>query len=347
MEYKIDWYRTPIDRNRLKQLTVRSDARGLLQSGSFLLIYAATVYLSSFFYARRAWIPMAAVSYLHCAFHGFVGMEAAVHELSHGTPFKSKLLNEFFYLLFSFLTWNSGVHFRASHMKHHQFTVHRGLDKEVVLESTGYGWADFLGWFTFDFKKFGMIVFPTIAHCVGNADRDFFFWDPLFPPGDERRTKMCNWARLVLIGHLILLGIFVYFRLWNMIAVVTFGYFIATFPSKACGIQQHQGLCPNVPDWRVCCHTVEFGPVMGYLYWHMNYHIEHHMFAAVPFYNLRALHDAIAFDSPEPPEGFMTGLKRVFAIKREQRRNPGYCFVPAFPPSAAPPRIPTRRQVST
>jgi fatty acid desaturase len=149
MEDKINWYRTPIDRDRLKKLTVRSDTRGLLQSGNFLFMYAATVYLPFFFFVRRARLPMAVVSYLHCMFHRFVGMEAAVHELSHGTPFKSKWLNEFFCRLFSFLTWNSGVHFRANHMKHHQFTVHRWHDKEVVLEPAGFGWTDFLCWFTF------------------------------------------------------------------------------------------------------------------------------------------------------------------------------------------------------
>ena len=127
MEKKINWYRTPIDKGQLRQLTVRSNIRGLLQSGSILLIYLATVYFSHFFFARRLWIPMAAACYLHCMFHGFVGMEAAAHELSHGTPFKTKWLNEFFYHLFCFLSWNNSVHFRVSHMKHHQFTVHMVL----------------------------------------------------------------------------------------------------------------------------------------------------------------------------------------------------------------------------
>ena len=127
MEKKINWYRTPIDKGQLRQLTVRSNIRGLLQSGSILLIYLATVYFSHFFFARRLWIPMAAACYLHCMFHGFVGMEAAAHELSHGTPFKTKWLNEFFYHLFCFLSWNNSVHFRVSHLKHHQSTVHMVL----------------------------------------------------------------------------------------------------------------------------------------------------------------------------------------------------------------------------
>ncbi|UCG00112.1 MAG: fatty acid desaturase [Spirochaetaceae bacterium] len=129
MKQKIDWYRTPLEQDLLKTLTGKSDLRGLLQAGSFLLIYLGTIYLAYFFFARGMWIPMILASYLHCTFHSFIGTEAAVHELSHGTPFKTRFLNEFFYRLFSFLTWNNYLHFRVSHMLHHQYTVHKGLDK--------------------------------------------------------------------------------------------------------------------------------------------------------------------------------------------------------------------------
>jgi fatty acid desaturase len=139
-----------------------------------------------------------------------------------------------------------------------------------------------------------------------------------------------------------LLGVFIYYQLWVFILVVTFGSFFATLLSRGCVIQQHMGLCPNVPDWRVSCHTVEFDPLMGFLYWHMNYHREHHMFAAVPFYNLRNLHRAIAFDAPLPQKGYLAGVGRILAIQRRQRRNPDYSFVPEFPSAASPPRMRSR-----
>ena len=339
MEKRINWYRTPIDRELLKQLTARSNWRGLLQSVSILLLYALTVFISYYFFARGMWVLMVAASYIHCMFHGFVGMEAAVHELSHGTPFKTKWVNEVFYHLFSFLTWNNGLHFRVSHMKHHQYTAHRGLDKEVVIEPMNFNWVDYVSWFTFDFKKFKMYLFPFIAHLFGKADVDFFHWDPLFPRSDKRRKRMINYARFAVIGHLVLLGVFIYFQLWVLIVVVTFGYFIATFPSRFCVFQQHLGMCPNVPDWRLSTGTVIFGPLTGYLYWHMNYHIEHHMYAAVPFFKLKKLHRNLAYDMPEPPKSLWKGLRRVFAIQKMQRRDPGYCFRPPFGEAAAPPRV--------
>ena len=242
---------------------------------------------------------MIVACYVHAVFHSFVGMEAAVHELSHGTVFASKGLNEFFYRLFSFLSWNNPIHFRISHMRHHQLTVHRGLDEKVIIEPISFSWIDYLSWFTFDFKHFKKIMVPNIAHVFGRADVDFFFWDPLLPKGDRRRRSMCNWARFVVIGQLALLALFIYFQLWVLIFVITFGYFFASFLAKSCGVLQHLGLTPSVPDWRVSCHTVKMNPVVAFLYWQMNYHIEHHMYAAVPFHNLRKLHGAIVYDTPD------------------------------------------------
>ena len=114
-----------------------------------------------------------------------------------------------------------------------------------------------------------------------------------------------------------------------------------TFPSHGCGMQQHLGLHPNVPDWRVSCHTVKFGRFMSYLYWQMNYHVERHMYAAVPFYNLKRLHRAMAFDTLEPLRGYVRGLRRILEIQKKQQVAPTYCFMPEFPETAAPPKMPT------
>jgi fatty acid desaturase len=227
----------------------------------------------------------------------------------------------------------------VSHMLHHHYTVHRGLDKEQVLEPIPFSVLEFASWFVFDYKKFKMIMFPNVAHFFGKADADFFFWDPLLPAGDERRKQMVNWARFMVIGHLVLLGLFIYFQLWILIGVVTLGYFFATFLARGTGIQQHMGLCPNVPDWRVCCHTVRFGPLTAYLYWQMNYHIEHHMFAAVPWFNLPKLHQTVAFDTPKPLKGYWRGVWRILTIQKRQRKDPGYCFRPEFGAAAAPPKF--------
>lgn len=337
MDSRISWYRTPISRAELRALTQRSDRKGLAQAGSFLLVYVALAAAALYFSLDRRWGLMIAACYAHAVFSSFVGMEAAVHELSHGTPFRTKWLNEFFYRLFSFLTWNNCVHFRASHAKHHQYTLHNGLDKEVIVEPDPFTVWDYISWFTFDYKKFKKIMFPNIAHLFGKADSDVFYWDPLFSKGDPRRNEMVAWARFMVIGHAILIAVFIYFELYVLIFIVSMSYFFATFFGHATGMQQHLGLRSNVPDWRVICHSVRFGKLPAYLYWQMNYHTEHHMYAAVPFHNVPRLHRVLAHDVPQSADSFIGGVKRILDIHRRQRAEPSYRFMPAFPETATPP----------
>jgi fatty acid desaturase len=72
----------------------------------------------------------------------------------------------------------------------------------------------------------------------------------------------------------------------------------------------------------------------------MNYHIEHHMYAAVPFFNLPRLHQALAHDTPKPLGSYLQGVRRILQIRDHQRRDPNYTYLPEFPPTAAAPWLP-------
>ena len=335
---RIEWYRTPLDPAELQALTRKSDARGFAQAGGFLLVYLALGSIAFFFFLRRLWVPMVVACYVHSVFFFFMSMAAAVHELSHGTAFKSKKFNDFFYNLFCFLTWNNPVHFRASHAFHHQSTVHRGVDWEVMQGPVAdkLNFKDLLFWFTFDAPWCWHLVRTAVLHSLGRTDADYFFWKPLFEKDDPRRRSMIRWARIILVGHILLAAIFAFFHLWVLVYLVTFGSFFATFLGKFCGALQHTGLSESVPDWRVICHSVEFGPLMRFLYWNMNFHIEHHMFAAVPFHNLPKLHALMAHDYPHPLPSFLRGMRALFVIRREQAKDPSHIHVPDFPATAAP-----------
>ena len=335
----ITWYRTPVDRDVLRELTKKSDARGLLHAGSFLLIYVTTTAVSLYFFLNRMWVPMVIAMYAHSMFHGFIGMGAAVHELSHGTAFKTAWLNEFFYRLFAFLSWNSYFHFKESHRRHHMNTGFDELDREIKPEPIGITKWHVIGWFTFDWAQFKKFIWTNFQHAIGNTDVDFFFWCPLLSRENIKTKKLIAWARFLFIGHIALIAVFVYFELWILIYTVSFGYFFATFPVHGCGIQQHSGLARNVPDWRVIAYTADFGPIMSYLYWNMNYHAEHHMYASVPFYNLPKLHKVLEPDLPIPIHGYLRGLIHVLRTKRLQNADPEYRYMPEFPPTAHPPKL--------
>ena len=69
------------------------------------------------------------------------------------------------------------------------------------------------------------------------------------------------------------------------------------------GQTQHAGLAENVLDHRLNCRTVYMNPINRYIYWNMNYHLEHHMFPLVPYHNLPKLHELVKADMPQPYTG--------------------------------------------
>ena len=84
-------------------------------------------------------------------------------------------------------------------------------------------------------------------------------------------------------------------------------------------------------DFRLCTRTILLGPFVGFLYWHIHYHIEHHMYAAVPCYRLKRLHQAVAHDLPPCSRGLIATWRQIMTILRRQRSEPAYQFVPELP----------------
>jgi len=92
----------------------------------------------------------------------------------------------------------------------------------------------------------------------------------------------------------------------------------------------HAGLRDNVPDFRSCCRTIRLDPFSRFIYWHMNFHTEHHMYAAVPCYNLHRLSRVLAPDMPRP-RGLTEAWKELRAAYRRQRTEPAYQFDTPLP----------------
>jgi fatty acid desaturase len=88
------------------------------------------------------------------------------------------------------------------------------------------------------------------------------------------------------------------------------------------GLTQHAGLDENVLDHRLNSRTVYMNPVFRFLYWNMNYHVEHHMFPMVPYHALPKLHAAIRHDCPPPYHGLLQAYREIIPTLLRQRRDP-------------------------
>ena len=52
----------------------------------------------------------------------------------------------------------------------------------------------------------------------------------------------------------------------------------------------HVGREPENDDFRRCCRTVHLDPFSSFMYWHMEWHVEHHTYAGIPCYRLKRFH---------------------------------------------------------
>ncbi len=142
---------------------------------------------------------------------------------------------------------------------------------------------------------------------------------------------MVRWARIVLIGHAIIVAASVASGYWLVAVVTTAARFYGGWLQWLCNNTQHIGLQDNVPDFRLCCRTVRLNPILQFLYFHMNYHAEHHMYAAVPCYKLGRLRRTIASDMPTASPSLWAAWREIIWILRRQQAEPGYQHIFKLP----------------
>jgi fatty acid desaturase len=111
--------------------------------------------------------------------------------------------------------------------------------------------------------------------------------------------------------HLALCLGFIAFGQPLLIVLVTLGNFFCTLPNRVLAKLQHSGLPLNHDDYRANSRTVILPGWLAFLYWNMNYHIEHHMYPSVPCYNLPQLRNTMKHDLPTPEEGLMHNLQYI------------------------------------
>jgi len=330
---RIAWYKTPLRRETLAALNERSDWRGLAQTLGHLGLIAASGAAAWYAGGRWPWPVFVVLLYVHGTLVNFLG--AAFHELTHQTVFKTRALNAWFLYLVSWLVWANPFWYWASHQEHHKFTLHPPDDLEVVLpyELTLTSFLRSLLVNPWDLVyRLKMNLRLSLGRTSGKWEASLFT-----PTAVALRRRVFGWSRFLLLSHLLLAAVALYFGVWQVPVLITLAPFYGGALLYLCGNTQHSGLQDNVADFRLCTRTFLVNPFVGFLYWHMNYHIDHHMYAAVPCYRLEQLHAAIAYDLPPCPVGLVATWKEILAIVKQQQRDPHYQYMARLPARSAPP----------
>ena len=324
---KINWYRCPIDKKVLRVLIQKSDRQGCFQAGGHLALFICTGALTYYFFEQGWWIAFLVLLSLHGTVGSFFS-GLANHELGHGTVFRTRWLNRGFLYIFGILGWDNFHDYSFSHTYHHLYTLHKRGDREVVLPiDPKLSWLEWLQLFTISVKldRFdsGIWYFfrNNIKTALGQYPNDWL--RDVYQGHEHERQTSIRYTRMVWLVHLSILGVSIYFGLWLLPVLLSFHLFFGNWLKLLVAVPMHVGLRSNVADFRKCCRSNTLDPITGFLYWHMNWHTEHHMYAGVPCYNLKKLHQALAHDMPKPKNLFGV-WQEMLEIWEKQQEDPSY-----------------------
>ena len=314
---KVDWKRPPIDREILKRCTKRSDIKGLWHSLGVLAILGASGAWAYYAFVSGQWIMLAVALYVH---GGLFAFNPQTHELSHGTVFRTKWLNGLFKRVFGLLRWtsNSAV-YKMSHTAHHLYTTHRRSDGEVVLprpETTeevlhsALRIVDITGLVTAVYDQIYSLFRP-----FGRNTRRNTWLRYVYANAKPRAQRDVFWTQLTqFLFHLGFAAFAIAIGQWFLIVIVSLpAFYGGNWYHRWVHDTMHVGREPETDDFRLCCRTVKVDPFTSFLYWHMEWHTEHHAFAAIPCYNLGKFHRLTREHWDEP--------QTLFQAWREMNRH--------------------------
>ncbi|HUI70863.1 MAG TPA: fatty acid desaturase [Spirochaetia bacterium] len=336
-ELQIRWYRCPIEPARLRELTARSDIRGFFQALGHIALIAITGAATWLFFDARIWVGFAVALFAHGTIYSFLA--SGTHELAHGTVFKTKWLNNVFLYFLSLVSWFNFFDYKMSHTYHHLYTLHPRGDREVHLpNSATLHPLHILQLLTLNLiggrgEPYSFPIIPNIKATVKLAFTGKYsheWLEAVYVGQEEARKRSIRWARTILAFNLAIIAVSVVFRLWPLPLIVTLAPFTANLWRYLVYVPMHTGLRDNVPDFRLCVRSITLDPLSHFIYWRMNWHLEHHMFAAVPCYNLRRLHKTVASDMPRP-RTLIGAWREMRQTWKRQMKEPGYQFDTPLP----------------
>jgi fatty acid desaturase len=320
-----EWYATPIPRAKMKELMKRKDGPAIRDT----LIWFATLIVLGYlaYLSWGTWWSILAF-FAYGTFYASPG-DSRWHECGHGTAFKTQWMNDVVYQIASFMVLRSATPWRWSHARHHTDTIIVGRDPEILTERPPI-------WKIIVMQIFHLYGGPIeikrfFLHTVGRMEVQE---KEYIPPTEHH--KVFREARVYLLIFAAVIAACIYTGSILPAMFIVLPSFYGNLMVLLFGMTQHLGLYEDVLDHRLNSRTVYMNRVFRFLYWNMNYHVEHHMFPMVPYHALPKLHQEMKSDCPEARPGLWAALKEVIGALRKQKENPAYVVVKPLPPTAQP-----------
>ncbi|ODT06568.1 MAG: fatty acid desaturase [Mesorhizobium sp. SCN 65-20] len=320
-----EWYHTDIPRKQMKELMQRSNAPAIRDTAIWLGL------LVTFGAAGAAlWGSWWCVPFFLC--YGVLygsATDSRWHECGHGTAFKTHWMNDAVYQVASFMIMRNPVTWRWSHTRHHTDTIIVGRDPEISVMRP----PDFV---RLVLNFFGIVdVWHALIDMVRNAAGVLSPAERSFVP-EQEQPRVIRIARIWVSIYAVTIAVAVYFGSWLPLMLVGLPRLYGAWHHVLTGLLQHGGLADDVVDHRLNSRTVLMNPISRFIYWNMNYHVEHHMFPMVPYHALPKLHEMIRHDLPAPSPSIWAGYREMLPAFIRQLRNEDYFVKRELPPTARP-----------
>lgn len=308
-----DWYQCPVPRETMRRLLQRRDGPALRDTAIWFGLLLGLGYAGYMLWG--SW--WAVVPFLiYGVLYGSTS-DSRWHEAGHGTAFKTDWMNNALYEIASFMVMRESVVWRWSHTRHHSDTIIVGRDPEIAVPRPPDITGIVMGFF--DLGVYPKYFRRILLHSCGRMAEE----EKTFIP--ETEFAKVYWRARIYVGiYLFVIGLAVATRSILPLMYVGLPNLYGSWLMVVYGLTQHAGLAENVLDHRLNCRTVHMNWVHRYLYWNMNYHVEHHMFPLVPYHALPQLHEAVKEDCPEPYRGLWHAWSEIVPTVLRQVKDPAY-----------------------
>ena len=321
MDVKLDkWHKCKVDIEVLKELSKKSDIKGFQHVTLFFGLLIVTGSL-----AYSTWGTWWSVFWFLVYDNIYSFSNPLWHETGHKTAFQSKLLNEIFYYISSYMANFEPIIWRHTHFVHHgnTYSTENPFDYEIEygnnLKETPKGliinMIPFLD--LIFFKKH--ISFEIVQHALGIKTK---VMEDCIP--EKAQAKVIFSSRIYVAIWLLVILWSIVASSWMPLLYLLLPQFYGKTLHKLVAFTQHAGLARDIKDHRFSTREMYLNPILSFLYWKMEYHLTHHMFPTVPSYNLDKLHHHIKDQLPKPNNGLIDAYREIIPALIKQREDTSY-----------------------
>ena len=280
----------------LRVMGRRSDLHGALRFAGHLGCVGITGVLV--WLARPNWYSLVPAMLLHGM--SLVTMFAPMHECTHRTAFASPRVNDAVGWVAGLLSFYNSTFYRYFHSWHHRYTQDPARDPELMFPRASTRSRYLLEISTIGFWHRRIVDYARLT--LGTAKL------PFLPESGRHAVQISlaiQWFVYIAAAGAIVLGFSAPLYLFFLPSI------LAMPLMRAYLIAEHT-LCSSDQNYLTNTRTTLTTFPIRLLMWNMPFHAEHHLFPAVPFHRLPALHDQIGDRFEHIGAGYVAVNRRVW-----------------------------------